>query len=393
MSLSLILNDYGGYAFTVELALKLAERGYRVRYIYTSASGSPTAHVPKNSQNFESRNIEMPHVQKDNFFKRWKSERYYGDAVAEIIRHSKPDVVLSANTPLEAQRKIYRASRRADSRFIFWLQDFLSMAAKSVLSQKFGFWGKLLGFYFHFIEKRILQKSDAIIGISNAFTAILEKWRIYKVIIIPNWAPLDSIPAGKKDNEFSREFDLANKFVILYSGTMGMKQNPAIVVQAAEKVRHIEDIVFVVISNGVGMDFLQRHKIEKRLSNLLLLPLQPFDRLPDCPAAADVGLVLLDADAGTYCVPSKVWSLYCAARPVLLVMPQDNLAAQITKEHVAGIIIEPQNAGILADKILELKGKQALLLEMGQNARTYAEKHFKIHEICDLFEKVIMDVM
>lgn len=386
----ILINDYGGYAFIVELAVTLAERGYRVMHVFTSSSGSPTGQIPNKIEHFNSINIDMPRVQKANFYQRWKSERLYGKRVAALVQKHKPNVVLSANTPLEAQRKIQHACRSINCRFIFWLQDFLSLAAQSVLSKKMGFPGYLVGCYFHQLEKKLLRHSDLIIGITDAFTAILKNWRINnKVVFIPNWAPLEHVPVRDKVNEFSLEYNLAEKLVVLYSGTMGMKQNPHIVVKAAEELRNNPNIIFVVISDGVGMQYLRQRKIEKHLENLVLLPLQPFERLPDILATADLGLVLLDADAGTYCVPSKVWSLYCAARPVLMVVPENNLAAQVTKEQNAGIVIDPKNADKLAATILELREQPEKRKAMGANGRTYAEANFQIEKIADQFESLL----
>lgn len=389
---SILLNDYGGYAFTIELAVKLAERGYSVTRLYTTASGSPTGRVPENIPNFESIHIDMPPVRKSNFIRRWKSERFYGARAAAIIRHKRPDVVLSANTPLDAQQKIQYACRAVNGRFIYWLQDLLSMATRSVLTQKLGWIGRLIGLYYFQLEKTLLRRSDAIVGITDVFTAILQNWRIDKqIVIIPNWAPLESLPVRDKINAFSLEHGLADKFVVLYSGTMGMKQNPDIVVQAAEELRQHVDIMFVVISDGVGMEFLQRQKEKKALDNLLLMPLQPFERLPDCLASADVGLVLLDADAGTYCVPSKVWSIYCSARPALLVVPHNNLAARTTLQHNAGIVLPPEDAQKLAATILQIRHQPDKRRAMGQNGRAYAERFFRIENIADQFERVLVE--
>ncbi len=388
---TILMNDYGGYAFPIELALALAQRGYAVTHVYTSASGSPAGFIPQNVTNFESINIDMPRVRKSRFVQRWKSERFYGQQVADIIRRRKPDIVLSANTPLDAQAKIQKACRSIHGHFIFWLQDFLGIAASSVLSQKLGWVGRLIGLYYQQLEKKLLRRSVQIIGITDAFTAILQKWRIdKKMVVIPNWAPLDSLPVRTKVNDFSIEHGLSDKFVVLYAGTMGMKQNPAIVVQAAEELRAHTDIVFVVMSDGVGMDFLKREKSEKNLGNLVLLPLQPFERLPDCLASADLGLVLLDADAGTYCVPSKVWSIYCSARPALLVVPKKNLAAQVTLQYKAGVVLEPENAGDLAATILRLLRDSDERLMMGQNGRAYAERFFQIEKITDQFEQILL---
>jgi colanic acid biosynthesis glycosyl transferase WcaI len=393
MSAFILLNDYGGYAFPLELSLALVRRGYKVLHTYTSASGSPTAAFPEDSLNFMSIDIEILPMQKGHFVQRWKNEKLYGVQVAAIIRQRRPDIVLSANTPLEAQKCLQKACRDVNGRFIYWLQDILSMAITHVLSRKMGILGVVVGTYYRHVEKKMLRHSDAIIAITERFAAILQNWRITSdnLSVIPNWAPIDTIPVLGKTNAFSLEHGLADKFVVLYSGTMGMKQNPDIVVQAATALRSFPLILFVIISNGVCMEYLHKQKVEKRLDNLLLLPLQPFEQLPNCLATADVGLVLLDADAGDYCVPSKVWSLYCAARPVLLVVPHSNLASQVTLTQNAGVVLEPKQSAKLAQTILSLYEQAERCRLMGQNGRAFAEKYFQIDNITDQFEKIIKE--
>ena len=390
----ILMNDYGGYAFPVELSLELIKRGYSILHVYTSASGSPTAAFPSGTAGFESIDIDLMPVQKDNFFQRWKNERQYGAKVAAIIRERNPAMVISANTPLEAQKQIMGACQIIHAKFIYWLQDFLSIAAKRVLSKKLGALGALAGFYFSSIEKKLLRQSDAIVVIADAFAAFLQKWRIdnKSIFVIPNWAPIEYIPVRNKINDFSRQYGIDEKFVVLYSGTMGMKQNPDIVVQAALELAARSEIVFVVISNGVGMDYLKQKKLEHKLDNLLLLPLQPFRRISDCLASADVGLVLLDADAGDYCVPSKLWSIFCSQRAALLVVPTSNLAAHVTKTQDAGIVLEPHDAAKLAATVLQLSSQPDLLKTMGKNGRAFAENNFRIKSIADQFEEVIKSV-
>jgi len=86
-------------------------------------------------------------------------------------------------------------------------------------------------------------------------------------------------------------------------------------------------------------------------------------------------------------VPSKVWSGFCAARPSVLVVPETNLAARVTKAAEAGIIIPP------TDNVQERLSSYRQRLQMGSNARRYADTHFKIDRIADRFESVFEMVL
>ena len=170
---------------------------------------------------------------------------------------------------------------------------------------------------------------------------------------------------------------------------MGMKHNPNIISKAAKNLKHHSEIIFLVITDGIGMDILKKEKEDCNLDNLLLLPFQPFEIFPQVLASADAQITLLEADAGVCSVPSKVWSGYCAGRTSLMVVPEDNLAAKRTKEINAGIVIPNKQSSLLSEKILYLNNNPELCEIYGQNARTYAEEHFRIDKIADRFEIIL----
>jgi glycosyltransferase involved in cell wall biosynthesis len=104
-------------------------------------------------------------------------------------------------------------------------------------------------------------------------------------------------------------------------------------------------------------------------------------------------LVTLDATAGMYCAPSKLWSIYCAKKPAIVAVDKGNLCARITENINAGIVITPGSVNECIAAIKELKEKKSLRLRMGSNARGYAEKYFPISPNADVFEKIIKNVM
>lgn len=393
--MKILINDYCGHPFQFELSIELAKRNYSVLHLYTSASGGPKAVESEFLVNLEVVDIEMENVEKQNFLKRWTQEKLYGEKAVGITSHFQPDVVISSNTPLAAHRIINKYCYKNKIRYVFWLQDIISIAARSILVKKLGFIGILVGSFFKSIEKKILNQSDYIVTIANDFADTISDWGIKenKTLVIPNWSPIEKIPKLSKANEFSQKHDLLNKFVVLYSGTMGMKHDPFIVSIAAEKLKNESDIVFVVISDGIGMDVLKEQKKTKKLDNLLLLDFQPFEIFPQVLASGDVLLTLLEKNAGVFSVPSKVWSGYCAGRPSVLVMPEENLAAKRTIEIEAGVVIPNEESSTLSDKIMELKNNPELCKTYGKNARRFAEENFRIEKIANRFETIFYSVV
>jgi glycosyltransferase involved in cell wall biosynthesis len=134
---------------------------------------------------------------------------------------------------------------------------------------------------------------------------------------------------------------------------------------------------------------LRRRRDEEGLTNLRLLPFQPYADLPDVLGSADVLLALLEADAGAFSVPSKVLSYLCAGRPLLAAIPSDNLAAQVIRRSGAGFVVEPGDREALIAEAVGMLGDSALREELGGRARQYAEENFDIGVVADRFEPIL----
>jgi putative colanic acid biosynthesis glycosyltransferase WcaI len=204
--------------------------------------------------------------------------------------------------------------------------------------------------------------------------------------VIENWAPLDELPALPRDNEWAREHGLVDRFVFLYSGTLGFKHDPSLLLELARWAGADESVV-AVVSEGPGSDWLAREGASE--PGLLLLPYQPYERLPEVLASADVLLALLEPEAGAFSVPSKVLTYLCAARPLLVAMPGENLAARIVERSGGGIVVSPQPVDALVAAAARLRSDKGLRTDLGRRARSYAEAAFDPEAVADRFERVI----
>jgi glycosyltransferase involved in cell wall biosynthesis len=321
---------------------------------------------------------------------RVRHERSYGLKLTRRLKDFRPDVVLSANTPLIAQRILLSGCERLGARFVFWQQDILGIGTRRVLERRYPLVGAAIGNRFVALERSLLLRSDAVIVISDGFLPTLEELRIpaTKVHVIENWAPIDELPIRPRENEWAREHRLVGKRVILYSGTLGLKHNPDLILQLASGVTSEPNVEIVVVSEGLGAEWLAQHRARQGLENLRLFPVQPYAMLPDILATGDVLLTILEADAGVFSVPSKVLSYLCAGRPLLAAIPAENLAAMVVRQSGGGIVVDPRDAeGLLAGG-RRLLHDGRLRGELGQRARRYAEKTFEIGQIADRFEAV-----
>ena len=392
----IVINDYAGFTFPLELSKELSKRGHCVKHIFTQACGIPyTSNEERCNEKLQIVKIDVSRVEKDNFIKRWFQEHKYGKLAVKKIAGWFPDIIISGNTPLIAQKKIMNWAKINEIPAVFWLQDLLSIAAKTILSDVSQTIGTIMYRYFRSIEIDTLKKANHIIAITEDFIPFLKGWNIdtAKVSIIQNWGPIEKIPVIYRKNRFSDKYDLNDKFVVLYSGTLGKKQEIKLITETAERLADDKEILFVIATDERGQNLIKQQLAEKDLPNLLKIPLQPVHIYPYLLASSDVALVTLEATAGMYCVPSKLWSIYCAQKPSIVAVDNRNLCVRITENIRAGIVINPGSVDECIAAIRELKNNKSLRVSMGRNARRYAEKSFPISPIADAFETIIYQIM
>ena len=388
---NIILHDYGGYSFIYQLAKQLGLE-HNVTYIYCSGSGSTKGNVYQSSEGLNCIDLNNKPINKTNFITRLFIELKYGRVLLKYISSKKVDTVFSANTPVIPQYFLQRYCKKNKIQFVFWLQDIISLAVKSVLEKKSKIIANAIFTIWKYFEKKSLKNSDGIIVISEDFTDFLKSWKINinKIECIPNWSSTEDIVPKEKINSFSIKHKITDTFNIVYSGTLGYKHNPDILYNAAAKLISSADIKFVIISEGFGADHLNDLNLKKRLDNLILLPYQPHSLLQEVLASADVVLSILEQTAGIFSVPSKVWTGYCAGRASVLIVPKNNLAAKVTTNINAGVVVDFDDVEKLTNILLDLKKNPDLLNEYGKNARAYAEKYFNIEIISEKFSKMIL---
>jgi len=246
----------------------------------------------------------------------------------------------------------------------------------------------VVGAYYRFLERRQFKNSDAVVVITNSFSSLAKRWTGSdgNVFVIENWGALDDITPHPKDNEWARRHGLQNSFNFLYSGTLGLKHNPELLVQLAKAVKGRANVV--TVSQGVGVSHLQRAKTEQGLDNLIVLPLQPFAELPFVLATSDVAVATIEPEAGMFSVPSKVQSYFCAGRPVLLAAPRENLASDVVRKNGAGLVIDPLDQEGFLQAALRLLDDHKLRFDAGAKARSFALNHYDIKKVTDRFETV-----
>jgi colanic acid biosynthesis glycosyl transferase WcaI len=394
-----LVHDYAGHVAQVQVSRELARRGYRVLHLYAAGLQTPRGALQRRPDDPETFSVApvtfTKKFQKHNYFRRQLQEVAYAWPLTRAVTKFRPDVVLSANTPLLPQAKLEYTCRRAGIPFIVWMTDVYSLAVSGGIGNSFGWLGSAIKKFYSWLDRYLLRHAQGVIVISEKFKQIVDGWSIGNkdVRVIPVCAPFDELSVGAKDNEWSRGHGLSHTRNIIYSGTLGTKHNPSLLAALADRLRDQSDVRVIVVSEGTGADYLAKQKQEHGLDNLILLPYQPFDRLSEVFASADILLAILERDAADYSIPSKVLSQLCASRPQVVAVPSDNVAAQLIVEAGAGLIVPPTDEEKFIGAVLRLLDDPDQRMRMGELGRSYAERELGVHHLVTDYIATIQDVL
>ena len=387
----IVVHDYFGHAFPAQLARALAGRRHDVLHLHCSSFVAGKGRLERAEADpagleFGAVDLGRPFAKYD-VVRRIGHERKTARALARWVQDFRPDAVLSIG-PLFVQRELQRASRSLGAAFVFWQQDVMSAAARRVLGRRSRLVGAVAEGVVAQLERRLLRQSDAVVVISDDFLPQLRRWDVdeARVSVIENWAPLAELPLRPRENAWAREHGLTGRPVFLYSGTLGFKHDPSLLLDLAHWAGPRGALV-VVVSEGPGSDWLAEHGQNEPA--LRLLPYQPYERLPDVLAAADVLLAVLEPEAAAYSVPSKILTYLCAARPLLVSVPAGNLAARVMERSGGGVVVQPGDTSGFLAAAGRLFEDEELRTELGQRARSYAETAFDIDSVAVRFEEVL----
>jgi colanic acid biosynthesis glycosyl transferase WcaI len=212
-----------------------------------------------------------------------------------------------------------------------------------------------------------------------------------KVVVIPDWADCSEIRPGPKRNPFSLAHGLADKFVVMHSGNIGLSQGLEVLVQAAMFLKEFSDIKIVFIGEGVKRHVLEGQVKALRLQNVIFLPYQPKDSLTDSFASADIFVISLKRGLAGYIVPSKLYGILAAGRPHVAAVEEACEVGVVARTDRCGLLAKPQDPQDLAEKILVLYHDPAMRQRLGDNARKAAlrfDRPLGVNAYFDLFCKV-----
>jgi colanic acid biosynthesis glycosyl transferase WcaI len=261
--------------------------------------------------------------------------------------------------------------------YLVSINDLAAEAAGDVGIVKSGILQEILSAF----EFAAYRKASGAMVLCSSFrdSLLAHRYPADRVRIIPSPVDLERIRPVPCDGAFREAHGLSGQdFVVLYSGSMGLKQGMTNVVEAARILKNGNPgIKWVLVGDGESRPILEKLMNDYALAgHVRLLPLQPESEMAAMFSAADVLLLNQVAKIKGTVIPSKLLTYMAAGRPVLAAVNPASQGASLLGESQGGVMVDPENPAALAAAVKQLQTNPTALQEMGRRNREYAEKHF-----------------
>ncbi len=384
----IVVLDYAGHIPQADLARNLAKLGHTVRHMYCSDYVSGRGAVERELE--DPKDIEFLNIsiKKDfnryNPIERLKHELAISDVFWTKIQEFNPDHTIFSNVPLIAMSRLAKRMQRTHRPYLFWWQDVYSIAMGNAF-KKFGPFTWPIRKSLINLEKNILKGAQSVVAISPNFEPIYRSWKqdLKKFSMYPNWTPINLFPRQRPS--------LANSHrkIAVYAGTLGLKHSPELLLHLADdpEFKKLGGVV-VVVSQGYGRELLE--KPENKRENIELRNFLPIPELAQLFSDASVLLAVLEPEASTFSVPSKIMSYLSAGKPIVASVDPKNASAAILQDTGAGIVVSPDSsADDFSQAVTKIISNTQLAISMSEASTKYSRGNFDGTKAAEFFVKQI----
>lgn len=318
---------------------------------------------------------------------------YFASSLVHLLSSERPDVCFVMSTPpllLGVSGTLARLLRGVP--FVYSVQDlYPDVAVHLAVIEANGLAARTI----ELAARTFYGAASALVTLSSGMASRLSEKGLPRdrIHVIPNWADTSSIRPEARDNSFAREHGLCDRFVVQYSGNLGLSQGLGSILAAADLLRELP-VTFVMIGDGNARAALVAEIAERALPNVLLLPPQPRERLSLLLGACDVGLVTMKRGVGNDLVPSKLYGIMAAGRPVLAAVEHGSEVARVVEADRCGWVVAPETPSELAEQIraayaMPVGEREAL----GRNARAACVELYTRKSLTRQYERVLLEVV
>lgn len=240
------------------------------------------------------------------------------------------------------------------------------------------------------LNKIAFNKAYRLFTISDRMADLLQEYVSRdKIIVTPIWSIFQSNgKVEKRNNPFIKKENIESKFIVQYSGNIGLTHNVEVMVVLAQLMKDEQDILFQIIGRGPRVPHLKSLVAKKNLPNCQFLPFQSDEMFPYSLSAADIGVVILDEKTSKGSVPSKSYNLMSYGIPSLYIASEESQLSDYANNHNHAKCVSHDKLGEAVRFINLMKENEELRKTYSQNALELS-KHFRRDNADKIVEKYL----
>lgn len=317
---------------------------------------------------------------------------FYIAATCKAFWLRKPDVVVCFTTPpfIALLGWLLRLVRR--SKFVYWVMDLYPdlPVACGVMKPN-----SLLTRFFEAINRFCLQRADRTVVLGRCMLQRVRDKGVTgdHVVHIGVWSDQSEVrPIPRDHNPYRQQWNLGDRFVVMYSGNFGLGHDVDTMCEAAKRLRDDDRIRFLFVGGGKKKDIVDQFVAEHNLENCVLAPYQPRETLDASLSCADVHLATLTEGIEGIMVPCKLFGIMAAGRPTIFIGHPDSELARVLAEHEAGVTVRQGDVDGLVELIRELADDPQRVQAMGERARDALSAAYARQTACEQWRTLLEDL-
>ncbi len=357
------------------LAVELARAGWSVTVIAARPPGSTARREQRHGVRLEWVG-GLPFTRARHWRRALSYLTLYPAMLWRALRLPRADVVVTlTDPPLQlVLGPVLKCFKRC--RLVHWAQDiYPDLAERLGVIKSGGFTARGL----RRLAVCALRRYDRIVAVGRCMNQrLLERGlQPSTIALIGNWADAAELhPVAPAANPFREEHGLVDRFVVMYSGNLGLAHPFEAMLDAAALLqKELPRALFLFVGEGPRLPSVRSEAEARKLGNVRFLPPQPREKLAFSLGAADLHLASMREELCGLVVPSKVYTALAAGRPCVFLGPPESEVAQIISSHGCGSVVPAASGRALADCLMHWAGQPEALAAAGARAGQFAREH------------------
>lgn len=343
--------------------------------------------------------VRVPEFDKQDKRSRVRNIYAFWRAARQVTRTEvgPQDLVLTYSQPpiLGGMLGVYGA-RRLQAPFVYGIQDFNPEQTMAV-----GYAG---GPFVHTImmalDKRSCRKAACVVVPGRDLGETIERRfagePVPRYEVINNWADDQTIVPLPKDNpgvmEFRERYGLTGKFVVMYSGNVGLYYDLPNLMRVISEFKNRDDVAFAIVGEGAVLPKLRAFAEENELANVIFIPYQPKEKLVYSLNAADVHLVTNAIGIKGVSCPSKAYGIMATDVPILAILEEGSEVWRLVEESGCGSLAHAGDYAEVRVRLLEILDGGKEWVNAHRSGRTFLEAHLTREKALEKYRELFREV-